>query len=43
MLAELAKDGAIKKDEVQLVGLIQEQHPERCALFMQWKQMDFPI
>ena len=28
---------------VQIVGLIQEQHPERCALFMEWKQMDFPI
>ncbi|HEX9794743.1 MAG TPA: hypothetical protein VGC54_12240 [Planctomycetota bacterium] len=26
-----------------MVGLIQEQHPERCALFLQWKQMDFPI
>ena len=25
------------------MGLIQEQHPERCALFMQWKQMEFPV
>ena len=25
------------------VGIIQEQHPERCSLFMQWKQLDFPI
>jgi hypothetical protein len=30
------------KDVVQL-GLIQEQHPDRCKLFMQWKQMDWPI
>ena len=26
-----------------MVGIIQEQHPERCRLFMQWKQMDWPI
>jgi len=26
-----------------MVGLIQEQHPDRCALFMQWKEMDWPI
>ncbi|MHC5063807.1 MAG: TlpA family protein disulfide reductase [Planctomycetota bacterium] len=29
--------------DVQIVGLIQEQHPERCQLFMKWRQMDFPI
>lgn len=28
---------------MQIVGLIQEQHPERCQLFMEWKEMDFPI
>ncbi|MBI5863099.1 MAG: hypothetical protein HZB38_01035 [Planctomycetes bacterium] len=28
---------------IQLVGLIQEQHPDRCKLFMQWKQMDWPV
>ena len=28
---------------MQLVGLIQEQHADRCALFLQWKQMDFPV
>ena len=27
----------------QTVGVIQEQHPDRCRLFMQWKQMDWPI
>jgi hypothetical protein len=26
-----------------MAGIIQEQHPDRCALFMQWKQMDWPI
>ena len=25
------------------MGIIQEQHPDRCRLFMQWKQMDWPI
>lgn len=25
------------------VGIIQEQHPDRCRLFMQWKQMDWPV
>ncbi|MBK8915391.1 MAG: thioredoxin family protein [Phycisphaerales bacterium] len=28
---------------LQLVGLTQEQHPDRCKLFMQWKQMDWPV
>ena len=26
-----------------MVGIIQEQHAERCRLFMQWKKMDWPI
>jgi hypothetical protein len=26
-----------------MLGIIQEQHPDRCALFMQWKQMGWPI
>lgn len=26
-----------------MVGIIQEQHPDRCKLFMQWKKMDWPI
>ena len=29
--------------KVQMVGIIQEQHPERARLFMQWKQMGWPI
>jgi tetratricopeptide (TPR) repeat protein len=28
---------------VQVVGIIQEQHPDRARLFMQWKRMDWPI
>lgn len=37
-LAELRKSG-----DVKIVGLIQEQHADRCALFLQWKKMDIPI
>jgi len=29
--------------KLQIVGLIQEQHPDRCRLFMQWKKMGWPI
>ncbi len=29
--------------EIQMVGLIQEQHADRCRLFMQWKGMDWPV
>jgi hypothetical protein len=29
--------------KLQLVGLIQEQHPDRCRLFMQWHEMGWPI
>ena len=33
----------VEDGEVVELGLIQEQHPDRCTLFMQWKQMDWPI
>jgi hypothetical protein len=26
-----------------MVGIVQEQHPDRARLFMQWKQMDWPV
>jgi hypothetical protein len=26
-----------------MLGIIEEQHPERTRLFMQWKQMDWPV
>lgn len=32
-----------KAGKIKVLGIIQEQHPERCRLFMQWKQMDWPI
>lgn len=32
-----------KQGKVQTVGIIQEQHPDRARLFMQWKQMGWPI
>lgn len=34
----LQDDGSI-----QMVGIIQEQHPDRAGLFMQWKEMGWPI
>ena len=33
----------VDNEEVVQLGLIQEQHPDRCKLFMQWKQMDWPV
>ena len=35
---ELQAEGKVK-----MVGIIPEQHPDRTRLFMQWKQMDWPI
>jgi tetratricopeptide (TPR) repeat protein len=32
-----------KQNKVQLVGVIQEQHGDRCRLFAQWKGFDWPI
>ncbi len=35
---------ALRADgSVVMVGIVQEQHPGRARLFMQWKQMDWPI
>ena len=31
------------KGDIQVVGLIQEQHPDRCRLFQQWHEMDWPV
>ena len=33
----------MEEGKVQVAGLIQEQHPDRCRLFMQWHQMDWPV
>ena len=35
---ELRADGRI-----QMLGIIQEQHPQRARLFMQWKEMGWPL
>ena len=35
---ELQDEGRIR-----MVGIIQEQHPDRARLFMQWKEMGWPI
>ncbi|MHC4235358.1 MAG: TlpA family protein disulfide reductase, partial [Planctomycetota bacterium] len=32
-----------QQGKLQMLGIIQEQHPERCRLFMQWKQVDWPV
>jgi len=32
-----------KQGKLRMVGIIQEQHPERARLFMQWKRMDWPV
>ncbi len=29
--------------KLQLVGIVQEQHPDRARLFMQWKRMSWPV
>ena len=35
---ELVADG-----KLMLIGIVQEQHPDRTELFAQWKEFDFPI
>lgn len=35
---ELVDEGQLK-----VVGLVQEQHPDRAVLFMQWQEMDWPV
>jgi hypothetical protein len=35
---------ALQRDgRLQMMGVIQEQHPDRCRLFMQWKRMGWPV
>jgi tetratricopeptide (TPR) repeat protein len=33
----------VKNGDVQMVGIIQEQHPDRCRLFAQWQGFEWPI
>lgn len=33
----------VERGELVVVGITQEQHPDRCALFARWKGLGFPI
>jgi len=33
----------VEQGKLVVLGIIQEQHPQRCRLFAQWKQIDWPI
>lgn len=33
----------LDKKQIHVVGIVQEQHPERTRLYKQWKQFSFPI
>lgn len=33
----------IDRNELVVLGVIQEQHANRCRLFQQWKQLEFPV
>ena len=33
----------VARGELAVAGIVQEQHGDRAALFMQWKQMDWPV
>ena len=35
---QLVEDG-----KLVVLGVVQEQHPDRCRLFAQWKGIDWPI
>ena len=32
-----------EQGRIQTAGIVLEQHPERARLFMQWKQLDWPV
>lgn len=34
---------AVEVGDLAVAGIVQEQHPDRARLFMQWQQMDWPI
>lgn len=33
----------VEAGKLAVVGIVQEQHPQRTKLFMQWKRMDWPV
>ncbi|MEM9381526.1 MAG: hypothetical protein AAGB93_16345 [Planctomycetota bacterium] len=39
---DLTRD-VVADGDLVLVGIVQEQHPDRTALFQQWRGFDFPI
>src|SRR3974377_2300984 len=33
----------VESGKLVVLGIAQEQHPDRCRLFAQWKRLDWPI
>lgn len=33
----------VESGELAIVGIVQEQHPDRAALYAQWQEFDFPL
>ncbi|MBK1829937.1 thioredoxin family protein [Verrucomicrobiaceae bacterium R5-34] len=33
----------VANGQLAVAGIVQEQHPDRAALYMQWQQMDWPV
>ncbi|MGJ8655173.1 MAG: hypothetical protein ACSHX6_01880 [Akkermansiaceae bacterium] len=33
----------VKSGKLNVAGIVQEQHPDRAALYMQWQKMDWPV
>ena len=33
----------VSQGKLKVAGIVQEQHPDRAALYMQWQQMDWPL
>ncbi len=34
---------SVESDDFVVVGVVQEQHPERARLYAQWRELDWPI
>ena len=35
--------GLVAEGKLSVAGIVQEQHPDRAALYMQWQEMDWPV
>ena len=33
----------VEQGKLSVAGIVQEQHPDRASLYMQWQQMDWPV